>query len=199
MNKQKLTRHLLSIALFFTSFAVIFLLVQRYQAAKQPAPPPAAAAADGNALAGLPRGTVVTLPELPSLSGGTVSLRDLKEPRLLLALFSTSCPGCSRDSSFWRKLQQEATNRHVAFYVIAVDEDQESVMRFAKAYSFDDLPVLIDRAGIVPQTFDVSIVPQYILLTSDGRVVDRWNGLSHTNVDNQRAEQPAQFFLSSAH
>jgi hypothetical protein len=72
--------------------------------------------------------------------------------------------------------------------------EQENVEKFAKAYGLDDLPVLIDRTGRVAKTFEVSNVPQYVLLTSGGQVRERWTGLSHTNMDEQRAKEPAQFF-----
>jgi peroxiredoxin len=146
-------------------------------------------------MAGLSRGEMVTLPELSRLGGGTVSLGSLREKHLLVGFFSTSCPGCSKDSNFWRSLHEEATKRNVAFYLIAIDKEQDNVGKFAKAYGFDDLPVLVDRTGAVAKTFEVSNVPLYVLLTSDGQVRERWIGLSHTNVDDQRAKEPAQFFL----
>jgi peroxiredoxin len=190
MNKRKILQYSLQLTLFVAAFGLIFFIVQ-WRPTEQP---PAATQDEGSGMAGLSRGEVITLPELPRLDGGTVSLGKLREKHLLVGLFSTSCPGYSKDSKFWRSLREEAIRRNVAFYLIAIDQEQEGVEKFAKAYAFDDLPVLVDLYGTVAKAFEVSVVPQYVLLTSEGQVRERWNGLSHTNVDDQRAKEPAQFF-----
>lgn len=188
MNKRKLLQYLLQLTLFVAAFALIFFILQRNRTDEQ------TTQVDKSGTAGLSRGEMVTLPELPRLGGGTVSLGRLREKHLLVGLFSTSCPGCSKDSKFWRSLHEEAMRRNVAFYLIAIDKEQEDVEKFAKAYGFDDLPVLVDRTGAVVKAFEASNVPMYVLLTSEGQVRERWIGLSHTNADDQHAKEPAQFF-----
>jgi peroxiredoxin len=189
MNKRKLLQYLLQLTLLVAAFALVLFILQRNRTDEQ-----ATWTQDKSALTGLSRGEMVTLPELSRLGGGTVALGSLREKHLLVGLISTSCSACSKESKFWRSLHEEATRRNVAFYLIAIETEQENVEKFAKAYGFDDLPVLIDRTGAVPKTFEVSSVPQYVLLTSDGKVRERWTGLSHTNMDDQRAKEPAQFF-----
>ena len=190
MNKRKLLQYLLQLTLFVVAFGLIFFILQRNRTDEQTI----STQDDQSAIARLSRGEVITLPELSRLGGGTVSLGSLREKHLLVGLFSTSCPGCSKDAKFWRSLHEEATRRNVAFYLIAIDKEQESVEKFARAYEFDDLPVLIDSTGAVAKAFEVSNVPMYVLLTSDGQVREWWIGLSHTNADDQRAKEPAQFF-----
>ena len=156
MNKRKLLQYLLQLTLFVVAFGVVFLVLQRQRKGEQTAP-----TQDDKSvrMAGLSRGEVVTLPELSRLGGGTVSLGNLREKHLLVGFISTSCPGCSKDAKFWRSLHEEATRRNVAFYLIAIDKEQESVEKFAKAYGFEDLPVLIDSTSAVAKTFEVSNVP----------------------------------------
>lgn len=189
MNKRKLLQYLLQLTLLVAAFGVVLFILQRNRTDEQ-----TTWTQDKSALTGLSRGAVVTLPELSRLDGGTVALGSLREKHLLVGLISTSCSACSKESKFWRSLHEEATRRNVAFYLIALDREQENVEKFAKAYGLDDLPVLIDRTGKVAKTFEVSNVPQYVLLTSGGQVRERWTGLSHTNMDEQRAKEPAQFF-----
>lgn len=191
MNKRKLLQYLLQLTLFVAAFGVVLFILQRNRTDEQ-----TTWAQDKSALTGLSRGEVVTLPELSRLDGSTVALGSLREKHLLVGLISTSCSACSKESKFWRSLHEEATRRNVAFYLIALDREQENVEKFAKAYGLDDLPVLIDGTGRVAKTFEVSNVPQYVLLTSGGQVRERWTGLSHTNTDDQRAKEPAQFFLN---
>lgn len=189
MNKRKLLQYLLQLTLLVAAFGLVFFFLQWNRTDEQ-----TTWTKDKSALTGLSRGEVVTLPELSRLGGGTVAMGSLREKHLLVGLISTSCSACSKESKFWRSLYEEATRRNVAFYLIALDKEPESVEKFAKAYGFGDLPVLIDRTGRVAKTFEVASVPQYILLTSDGQVRERWTGLSHTNMDDRRAKEPAQFF-----
>jgi peroxiredoxin len=189
MNKRKLLQYLLQLTLLVAAFGLVFFFLQWNRTDEQ-----TTWTKDKSELTGLSRGEVITLPELLRLGGGTVAMGSLREKHLLVGFISTSCSACSKDSKFWRSLHEEATRRNVAFYLIALDKEQESVEKFAKAYGFDDLPVLIDRTGRVAKTFEVSNVPQYILLTSGGQVRERWTGLSHTNTDDRRAKEPAQFF-----
>jgi peroxiredoxin len=189
MNKRKLLQYLLQLTLLVAAFGLVLFFLQRNRTDEQ-----TTWTKDKSALTGLSRGEVVTLPELSRLGGGPVALGSLREKHLLVGLISTSCSACSKESKFWRSLHEEATRRNVAFYLIALDREQENVEKFAKAYGVDDLPVLIDRTGRVAKTFEVSNVPQYVLLTSGGQVRERWTGLSHTNMDEQRAKEPAQFF-----
>jgi peroxiredoxin len=189
MNKRKLLQYLLQLTLLVAAFGLVFFFLQWNRTDEQ-----TTWTKDKSVLTGLSRGEVITLPELSRLGGGMVAMGSLREKHLLVGLFSTSCSACSKDSKFWRSLHEEATRRNVAFYLIALDKEQENVEEFAKTYGFDDLPVLIDRTGRVPKTFEVSNVPQFILLTSGGEVRERWTGLSHTNTDDRRAKEPAQFF-----
>lgn len=190
MNKRKLLQYLLQLTLFVAAFGLVFFIIQRSRTNERTA----STQDDKSEIVGLSRGEVVTLPELSRLGGGTVSLSSLREKHLLVGFFSASCAACSKDSKFWRSLHEEATKRNVAFYLVAIDGEKEDVEKYAKANEFEHIPVLVDRSGAVVKTFKVSNVPMFLLLTSEGQVRDRWTGLSHTNVDDQRAKEPAQFF-----
>jgi peroxiredoxin len=190
MNKRILFQYLLQLTLFIAAFGLVFFLLQWTRTDEQTA----LTQDDKSGMDGLSRGEVITLPDLSRLGGGTVSLGSLPEKYLLVGFFSASCSACSKESKFWRSLHEEATRRNVAFYLIAIDKEQKDVEQFAKANSFDDLAVLVDRTGAVAKVFEVTNVPMYVLLTSEGQVRERWIGLSHTNADDQRAKEPAQFF-----
>lgn len=192
MNKRRLSQYLLQLILFVAAFGLVLFILQRIRTEKKTA----LNGDDKSGVVALSRGEVVALPELSRLGGGMVSLGSLPEKHLLVGFFSASCSACSKDAKFWKTLHEEATRRHVAFYLIAIDGGQEEIERFAKDNQFDDIPVLVGKTGVVVKTFKVSNVPMYLLLTSDGHVRERWTGLSHTNIDDQRAKEPAQFFLN---
>jgi len=134
--------------------------------------------------AGLAIGDAVELPELSTLDGSSASLKGLAENYILCAVFTTKCSGCTQDAPLWQDLAVEAKKRHTAFRMISLDDDRDRVKKFAEAYEFDNLSVLFDpNHQKLAQAWKITFVPQYLLLSSSGRVLGRWEGI-------QRLEQP---------
>lgn len=130
---------------------------------------------------GLPEGEVVSFPVLRSMDGKVVNLTESAKPYLLLGFISTLCPGCSEDVDQWMEMRKRASERDADFYLVNVQSDRERVDRFAKAYGFDELPVLYDPDGQVSERFKISFVPQYIVISREGKVLRRWNGIMNTS------------------
>ena len=126
---------------------------------------------------GLVAGDVVKLPKLPTLKNDYVDLSTSEKQYLLCAFISTECEGCSQDERFWKDLRNEISAQNVKFYVISVDRDQAMVQTFARTYNFEDLPVLFDPQREALTAFKIEFVPQYVLLTTGGKVVTRWMGI----------------------
>ncbi|HEX8709357.1 MAG TPA: TlpA disulfide reductase family protein [Pyrinomonadaceae bacterium] len=145
-------------------------------------------------LPGVSEGERVNLPELPGLTGESISLKGLRERYLLLAVFSTSCPKCAEDAGLWKDMLNEAQRKKVAFFAVSIDTDKERVKRFAQAHEFDTLPLLYDPQNQAKKALKSEFVPQYLLLTSDGLVIGRWDGVSFADTQEKRAARIAQFF-----
>lgn len=190
MNKKKAAKLIIQIALFTVALVVTFSFIQNSNKKVRPSSAQQGSSEDQP---GLSVGELVALPPLPRLTGDTVALGNSSEKYILCGFFSTSCPGCSKDSEFWQSLSVEAAKRGVAFYLIGLDQDPVRVNRFAKAYGFENLPVLFDPNNNATDKFKISLVPQYVLLASNGTVLGRWSGLSHSDADHHRIELPAQF------
>ena len=142
---------------------------------------------------GLNAGEVVTLPQLTTLAGDTVSLGSLGKERLLCVFISTHCPGCTRDAELWQDLKQEAVRRGAGFYLIDVSDDRPEIERFVVAYNLQQLSVLFDPTRKVGPQLKVGFVPQYILFNGKGQVLHRWDGIR--NYDKTRGfDQLAKFF-----
>lgn len=142
---------------------------------------------------GLNAGEVVTLPQLTTLAGDTVSLGSLGKERLLCVFISTHCPGCTRDAELWQDLKQEAVRRGAGFYLIDVSDDRPEIERFVVAYNLQQLSVLFDPTRKVGPQLKVGFVPQYILFNGKGQVLHRWDGIR--NYDKTRGfDQLARFF-----
>jgi len=175
MNGKLAARIGIPVALFCVGFGLTALFYGVSEKKGGITPAQTAGIAD---VGGLSVGETVALPELPTLAGGSVPLNAIKGRYLLCCLFSTLCPGCAQDSDLWQDISNEAKRREVAFYLISTDEDQDRVRRFARAYEFENLPVLYDRYGEVASKLKVSVVPQYLLFSANGTVIGRWTGIS---------------------
>lgn len=144
---------------------------------------------------GLAIGEVVDLPELSALDGSPTSLKGLAENYMLCAVFTTQCPGCADDVPLWQDLGAEAKKRNTAFRVISLDDDRDRVKRFADAYEFANLPVLFDpNHQKLAQAWRITFVPQYLLLSSSGRVVGRWTGVQRYDKAKHQTAELDKFF-----
>jgi peroxiredoxin len=138
---------------------------------------------------GLTGGDVVKLPKLPNLKDDYVDLSAPEKKYLLCAFISTDCEGCSQDEPFWKDLLGEIGDKDVKFYLISVDRDRAKVQTFAKTYGFESLPVLFDPQREALSAFKIQFVPQYVLLTTGGKVVRRWNGIRRYNPERKNATE----------
>lgn len=120
-------------------------------------------------------GTVLTLPTISTLSGKVLHLED--QPKVsLYVLFSTECPACARSATYWRVLDHEPRREGIPMYLIATEDEQELVERFARAYDFDDLTVWYDAFGECDRNLSIRYVPQYLLIDGRGKVLGAWAG-----------------------
>jgi peroxiredoxin len=147
--------------------------------------------------AGLAIGEAVELPELSTLDGSPASLKGLAENYMLCAVFTTKCSGCAQDAPLWQDLAAEAKKRHTAFRMISLDDDRDRVKRFAEAYEFANLSVLFDpNHQKLAQAWKITFVPQYLLLSSSGRVLGRWEGIQR--LEPQHQSPPLDQFFKPA-
>ena len=208
MNIRPLVRGFLPVAVFVIAAALTYVAVERRRSAGQGENQQAsiwkvqtADAAAGAAsskgtiegVEGLSEGEVVALPRLTKLDGQTVALDGGQVNHLLFAFFGSRCPGCTQDAELWKDLNRAAAERGVAFYLINVGDDAAELERFVAAYRLGELPVLFDPAQRVGRQLKVGFLPQYVLLTSKGEVLKRWDGLRHYDK-SQGAAQLAEFF-----
>ena len=161
--------------LFITAAGVTVFVIQRWRKAENTQATTRQGSLDE--IPGLVAGDVVKLPKLPTLKNEYVDLSTREKPYLLCSFISTDCEGCSQDEQFWKDLRNEINDKNVGFYVISIDRDQTRVQTFARTYDFEDLPVLFDPQREALTAFKIQFVPQYVLLTTSGKVVTRWNGI----------------------
>ena len=174
-------------ALFIVAAGTTIFVIQKWRKTENTMTPTRQGSADE--IPGLATGDVVKLPKLPTLKNDYVDLSTPEKQYLLCAFISTDCEGCSQDERFWKDLRNEITDKGVRFYVISIDRDQAKVQTFARTYEFEDLPVLFDPQREALAAFKIQFVPQYVLLTTGGKVVTRWNGIRRYEPGRQNATE----------
>ncbi|SRR6266567_4881029 len=173
--QSKTLRFSVLAALFVVSLAATMFAIHKWRGRRSPAPNTHEGSLEN--IPGLAVGDTVKLPTLPTLENKATDLSAREQTYLLLAFFSTKCEGCSLDQPFWKDLRKEIAGQSVAFFIVAIDVDQAAIQRYASSYDFADLPVLFDPQKSALAGFRIQFVPQYVLFSTDGKVIHRWTGI----------------------
>jgi peroxiredoxin len=108
--------------------------------------------------------------ELEQLDGGPVSLSSLLgKDVVVLDFWATWCPPCRKGLPVIADLAREYAGRGVAVYAVNQMEPADTVRSFLKEQGIT-VPVLLDTAGIVGRTYEVSGIPQTVLIDRTGKV-----------------------------
>ena len=110
--------------------------------------------------------------KLTDLSGGSVSMADLRGKVIFLNIWATWCAPCREEMPSMEKLYENLRNNK-DFVMLAVSQDtgsREEVSAYVKkhGYHFD---VLLDPQNAVAEAYKVSGVPETFIIDRSGRVV----------------------------
>ena len=106
--------------------------------------------------------------KLDTLKGGSVSLSDFKGQTVLLDFWASWCPPCVESLPHLGRLYGQQQDG-VKVLAINLMEDKAQVASFAKAQNIN-IPILLDSSGDVARKYDVSSIPQTVLIGPDGQV-----------------------------
>lgn len=163
------------VTLFISAAAITTVAVRRWR--KPDAKAALKTLEARNAIPGVAEGEVVGLPKVNDLNGDPLDLGGSKDRHHLFAFISTQCPSCIEDRLLWNELSQELIGKNVDLRIISVDRDRSEIQRFVEAHELKNLSILYDPHGEILSTFKIKILPQYVLVTSQGVVLRRWNGI----------------------
>jgi redoxin len=141
---------------------------------------------------GLALGETVKVPQFKNLKGEAKSVQVGPSGYALLIIFSTQCDSCQKDAPFWTRLAAEADKKKTSHYLVCVNAEAEKVQSFLDQFSLGNHPVLVDSNNELETMLKGIFVPQYLLLSSEGRVAGRWAGLSHTDPQGKKAVEPSE-------
>ncbi len=123
--------------------------------------------------------------ELADLQGNTVRFESLRGKVIFMNVWATWCPPCIAEMPGIQKLYNSVDTSKIAFVMLSVDEGGlEKVKKFIdrKGYTF---PVYMPLSGI-PAAFQSSAIPTTFILSPEGTLVARQEGMANYNTDKMR-------------
>ena len=123
--------------------------------------------------------------ELADLQGNTVRFESLRGKVVFMNVWATWCPPCIAEMPSIQKLYNSVDTSKIAFVMLSVDEGgQQKVKKFIdrKGYTF---PVYMPLSGI-PAEFQSSAIPTTFILSPEGTLVARQEGMANYNTDTMR-------------
>ncbi len=111
---------------------------------------------------------------LDQVSGGRLSLDDLRGKAVLLDFWDTWCPPCRRAMPHLQELSQEYQDQLVVVGVALGQEGAAKVKSFIEQRGFT-FPFVYGNVEVF-QKFGVQSLPTTLLLDKDGVIVKKWVG-----------------------
>lgn len=129
---------------------------------------------------GTQRGNIAPELELETLDGNVVSLEDFRGKPVFINFWATWCPPCRAEMP---DIQRFYEDKDVVVLAVNLSHTEDSLST-VRSFSEDrDLtfPVLVDKEGIVAETYKVHAYPTSYLIDADGRV--QYMALGAMNYD----------------
>ena len=106
--------------------------------------------------------------KLPLLDGGELDLATHEgQDVVLLDFFATWCPPCRQVLPSVAELAKEYEGQPVAVYAVNLRESAEDVRDFLEGKEIA-IQVALDTAGLTSSSFEISSIPQTVVIGKDG-------------------------------
>lgn len=125
--------------------------------------------------------------QLKTLDGKSVSLAELKGQVVVLDFWASWCPPCIESLPHLGKLYQEKQGKGVKVFAVNVAEDKAKVETFLKSKNVT-VPVLLDSKGDAAKKYNVTSLPQTVIIGKDGTVKKVFVGLGADSFEQIRNE-----------
>lgn len=127
--------------------------------------------------------------ELSATGGGTISLADAlaENNTVVLDFWATWCPPCREGLPVLDGVAKKYADRGVTIYAVNVQESEKVAARFMEEQKLS-LPVALDSDGSVSETYQVSGIPQTVVIDGDGTIRAVHVGFSPTLAEDISAE-----------
>lgn len=129
---------------------------------------------------------------LPDLDGTEYDIKDdLCEKVVLLHFSATWCPACGNGLDRMEEFHQTYSERGLRVMAVNMLEDPKRVRTYFTEQG-TTFPVLLDRYGTYTTSWEVQVIPTYILISYEGVEVMRIEGYGDEELDDLEAEIKAQ-------
>jgi len=109
---------------------------------------------------------------LPSLGGGSISLRDYNRRVVLVTFWATWCPPCVEETPSLEKFAEQMQNQGVTVLGVSVDQDASALERFVTD-NHVSFPVPLDPDRAVASRYGTFMFPETYILDRDGKVAEK--------------------------
>lgn len=138
--------------------------------------------------------------ELKALDKGTFKLADFTGKVIVVNLWATWCGPCRAEVPDYEKVRREFAGKPVEFIGLTTEDPRvatDKVKQFVRDFNFGFRVGWADREAARALMNGQRIIPQTIVLSSDGRVVGHWNGYSR-GQSRDRLKQTIEHALSES-
>lgn len=111
---------------------------------------------------------------LKDAKGKTVTLDDFKGHYLYITVWATWCVPCKAELPYLDSLQQAYGKKNIRFLTVAIDEPghRQAWLELLRKYGTKGVHTMVDDAGKFNENYMIISVPRFILIDSDGRIVN---------------------------
>jgi len=124
---------------------------------------------------------------LPTLTGSSVRLSDLRGKPVVINFWASWCNPCRKEFAAFRRVLASHKGQFVVLGVDYkdIDSDAATFARQQKA----SWPMLVDGTNAVSQAYGVRAVPQTFFIAADGTIVSRiYSQLSSDDLERELAK-----------
>ena len=112
---------------------------------------------------------------LKDVNDNTVTLNTLKGMVVLITFWATWCPSCREELQDLNTLQGKYAGKGFTVISICIESSDAKVAKYLKKYPVT-FPALVDKGGVVADTFHFSVLPASFIVGKDGIIRHKYSG-----------------------
>lgn len=118
---------------------------------------------------------------LLTMTGERTSLSEFEGKTIFINFWATWCPPCIAEMPNIQRLYDDVENEDIVFVMASLDDDPQKAWDFVerKGFTFPAYSVIAK-----PRVYDTSIVPSTYVISPQGRIVMKHQGMAKYDTDS---------------